>query len=423
MVIKTVDIQNYHGIEKLHVDFKEGINLLIGNNGAGKTSLLNALAVMLQEPLHLIQGLGTGGIDSDDAYQTTSRIGDAVIQTEAHYPIKIESNFVWNGKSYQSGRMKASESVSPGSLNYDLASAFNNLIGDRETLFPILCYFPAQRGKLKNEKESSLQISAGEPQRWQGYRNAFSGAQSLKTIQQWCFQMEFAEFQKKQEIREYAEFQRIVSRFCLIIDEKAKNPKVSFSSEKGSLVYFDGKDEKTLAQLSDGYQAILSMIIELAYRAVLLNPARQNLLHTIDGVVLIDEIEMHLHPAWQWKMLDALRQTFPKVQFIIATHSPIILSSANDAALFLMKSPDEVKELSNVYGYSVDDVLALPQGTLSQPARIKEYYNRAERILETGSEEELSKLIKNAKEELRNAPAVLKSFLDFIEVNKWLKDA
>ena len=71
----------------------------------------------------------------------------------------------------------------------------------------------------------------------------------------------------------------------------------------------------------------------------------------------------------------------------------------------------------------MDDVLALPQGTLSQPARIEEYYNRAERILETGSEEELSKLIKNAKEELRNAPAVLKSFLDFIEVNKWLKDA
>lgn len=423
MYIKTIDIQNYRGIEKLHVAFKEGVNLLIGNNGAGKTSLLNSLAIMLQEPLQMISGLAKDTVRLEDVYQTTAAIGDTVVQTDRHFPVKVESTVIWNKKKYQSGRKKASESTNSESMYYDLASIFNSKIGDKDTLFPILCFFPAQRGKLKIEKENNLQFSSGEPQRSQGYRNAFSDMHNMKAVQQWCLQMEFAEYQKKQKIREYKKFQTIVSHFCSVIDDHASNPKIYYSSEKTALVYFDGREEKEISQLSDGYQAVLSLVIELAYRAVLLNPMAEDLANTINGVVLIDEIEMHLHPAWQWKILDALRQTFPKVQFIIATHAPIILSSAREATIFLMKSPNEVKELNNVYGYSVDDVLSLPQGTMSQPARIKEYYDRVEDILETGAEEELNKMIETAKNELKNSPAVLKGLLDFIEINRWVKDA
>ena len=75
------------------------------------------------------------------------------------------------------------------------------------------------------------------------------------------------------------------------------------------------------------------MVLELAYRSVLLNPAMENIAAETEGVVLIDEIEMHLHPAWQWKVLKVLQETFPKVQFIISTHSPIVLSSAKNAMM------------------------------------------------------------------------------------------
>lgn len=423
MYIESIDIQNYHGISELHVDFHEGINLLIGNNGAGKTSLLNAIAVILQESFLRLSGVGFTDLYASDAYQTTTIMGDAIVNTERHYPIRIDSVISWENKNYPRSIIKSNESAIIERKEFEIVKLFEKRIGDKSATMPILCFLPAQRGKLKEVKTNTIQIAKGEPQRSQGYRNAFSGAQDISEIQQWCVQMDFAEYQKKKKIHEYTEFQAIISRFCSIMDDKAVNPKVYYSSEKSSLVYFDGADEKALYQLSDGFQAALCMIMELAYRAILLNPAMENTAKYVEGIVLIDEIEMHLHPAWQWIILGAFQQVFPKVQFIIATHSPIILSSANKATLLLMKSPNEVIELDSAYGYSIDDVLSLPQGTLSQPEKVKEYFDQIEGILESGTEEELNHLLEKAKEEFKDSPVVLKRILDFAEVNRWVEDA
>ena len=422
MYIKKADIQNYHGIENLHVDFAEGVNLLIGNNGAGKTSLLCALSAILQVSLAELK-VSVNMIDSSDAYQITTKIGDSTFQTIPQFPIKIDSSIIWNNTEYRNGCYISNSESTFAFSNLELMHDLQKNMGEGKGYSPIMCFFPAQRGKLKNVKINTISLSGAAPQRIQGYQNAFSGAQNIQEIQQWCVQMEFAEYQKKQKIHEYTEFQSIVSGFCSEIDEKAEDPKVSFSSEKGSLVYFNGKDEKTLPQLSDGYQAALCMIIELAYRAVILNPSMSQTARNVEGVVLIDEIEMHLHPAWQWKILNAFRKTFPKVQFIVATHSPVILSSANNARLLLMKSPNEILELSNAYGYNIDDVLSFSQGTISQPAKVKAYYDKIECCLENGEKEKLRQLLEEAKEELKASPAVLKSILDFVEINSWVEEA
>ena len=429
MYIKTIDIQNYHGIKELHVEFKRGVNLLIGNNGAGKTSLLNALSIILDEPLLMIHN-PVQFLEDKDAYQTTSIISDTVIQTKSHYPVKIDSTVIWQNKEYLC-RRELKHAIQSGNTHDDeishafedyIAQDFNDAIGDGSVSLPILAFFPAQRGKLENMMGSGFQMSGGETQRSQGYQGAFSGAQHIYDIQQWCFRMDFLEYQRKQKVREYSEFQSIVSGFCSLIDEDSRDPKLRFSSAKGALVYFDGKDEKPIGLLSDGYQAAFCIGMELAYRAVILNPSMTDVSQKIEGVVLIDEIEMHMHPAWQWKILDALQQTFPRLQFIIATHSPIIVSSARDAWLLLMKSPNEVSELDNAYGYNVDDVLSLLQGTLSQPKKIEEYYELVEKTLEDGTEKELDKIAENAKEELKDSPTVLRGLLEFIEVNRWVED-
>lgn len=422
MQIKSIDIQNYHGIKRLHVDFQEGVNLLIGNNGAGKTSLLNALSIMLNEPMVMLQGVAYNEINTTDAYQTTSIIGDVTVNTESHYPIVIDASFIWRDEKYHCQQRKENELSTIQRLDFNLAKEFKNKIGEPSVQFPLLCFLPAQRGKLKHNRTQSIPIVSEEPQRSQGYHNASKGAQNIDAIQNWCVQMEFAEYQRKGKIKEYTEFQSIVSYFLALIDENAKDPHICFSSEKGALVYYDGASEKPLHQLSDGFQAALCMIIDLAYRSVLLNPSIQELSQNIDGIVLIDEIEMHLHPAWQWKILDALQKTFPKVQFIIATHSPIILSSAKKASLFLMKSPSEIIPLSSAYGYQIDDVLSLSQGSMARPASVSTYYNQVESILETGTKNDLDKLLKKADEEFRDSPAILQGIHDFVEVNQWVED-
>ena len=138
---------------------------------------------------------------------------------------------------------------------------------------------------------------------------------------------------------------------------------------------------------------------------------------------MIDDIEMHLHPAWQWTILKALRETFPCVQFFVSTHSPIVLSSAKDASIYLMQDPNTIKKMDTGYGLQVNEVLTSLQGSGYQPERVSAYYNQMESILESGTDEELNHLLEKAKDEFADAPHVLKEIEDFAEVNRWVEKA
>ena len=84
-----------------------------------------------------------------------------------------------------------------------------------------------------------------------------------------------------------------------------------------------------VSQMSDGEKCTLALLGDLARRLALANPMKENPLLG-EGIVLIDEVELHMHPSWQRKVLYTLKETFPNIQFIVTTHSPIILSEADE---------------------------------------------------------------------------------------------
>jgi predicted ATP-binding protein involved in virulence len=108
---------------------------------------------------------------------------------------------------------------------------------------------------------------------------------------------------------------------------------VAFSFHEDDLVgMFFGIDGKTnlrmFRDLSDGYRRVISMVANIAYRCVRLNPhLRENAIRDAEGVVLIDEIDQHLHPTWQRKIVGDLKRVFPRLQFIVTTHSPFVVQS------------------------------------------------------------------------------------------------
>ena len=124
MFIKSADIYNYRGIEKLNVEFREGINLLIGDNGTGKTSLLNALAMILQEPLKFITGLQINQFGSDDVFQTATLAGSVTINRAYHYPIEIESTLCWQDEIYNHRVEKKNELTLSDSIEDEMATLF-----------------------------------------------------------------------------------------------------------------------------------------------------------------------------------------------------------------------------------------------------------------------------------------------------------
>ena len=144
-------------------------------------------------------------------------------------------------------------------------------------------------------------------------------------------------------------------------------PTLIYDARKQNLVYSEDKTKfEDIHNLSSGYQSLLWMVIDIAYRLAHLNP---NILQfqNITGIVFIDEIDMHLHPNWQWRIVNALTKTFPKIQFIVTTHSPIIISSSNHCNIIQLDSKQKVSYLTNSYGYSINDVLSLRLGSSEIP--------------------------------------------------------
>ena len=145
-------------------------------------------------------------------------------------------------------------------------------------------------------------------------------------------------------------------------------PLVEYTRDFEDITYTENGKTMLVNYLSAGYQSLLWMLMEISFRIALLNPEMSDYSQA-EGIVLIDEIDMHLHPRWQWKILDALHSSFPKVQFIAATHSPIIISSFRDAKL-LSIGQNGVEELSGAYAYSIDDVVAYKQGSSGIPQEL-----------------------------------------------------
>lgn len=424
MYLKNISLQNYKGIQNLSVEFKPGLNLLIGNNGAGKTSLLNAIAVALSNTLHLIPVSSFAMIEQSDIHVTTSTMGDATSAQRYHTPVIIDTLIGIGDNIYKSTLVKQVVSSTMKVEGNSIMHHIKTLV-DENLPLPLLNYQNSGRAgsTVFNAKTVfGMTLQQQRTARLSGYKNTFNKELNIDDILLWCMQMELTALQKGKEVREYKLFKSIVSTFVQAIDNKAKNPKIYHSFEWGYLVYVDDCKETPFYNLSAGFQSILCTAIELAYRISVLNPELTSLKEQ-EGIVLIDEIEMHLHPAWQWKILDALKNTFPKVQFIVATHSPIILSSAKDASLFLMKSVDEIISLENAFGYKINDVLELRQGTKDMPEEVSAYYDEAEKLLNAYDKKGLLKLQESIETAYGKDSYVAKSINDFIEVNRWIEEA
>ena len=120
------------------------------------------------------------------------------------------------------------------------------------------------------------------------------------------------------------------------------------------------------------------MVFDIAYRMAILNPMKKEKITDTCGVVLIDEIDMHLHPKWQWNVIEALRNVFPNVQFIAATHSPVLFASAKNIWLIDVDGTEPVYGYSH-YGIDVNTSMSVFQGTKEIPENVQQqvdaFYN------------------------------------------------
>lgn len=406
MILKEIELENFKSFEKIALKFEKGFNLLVGNNGAGKSSVLEGISLGMASFFEKTNDLKCKGIVTSDVRSKIFFSGDVTATTEYYTPTCISSSFSLKGKDFCVTRVKKDESSSSKTTNQPkkLANEAQSLLKIVDSSLPLLSFQSSSRvwQQKRSDFASELKALSNGVERKCGYVGCLDSAIDTKGIVNWVLSMDYAEYQKKSEIKEYKTFRELVAKFMQEMDELPDSPKLHYSTTLSDLVYETKTGIYKISQLSAGYQSVLWMVMDLAYRSVTLNPSINMAETPITGIVLIDEIDMHLHPKWQWKIIDALTRTFPSVQFIAATHSPIVISSCKNANIILIDENHKIDYLPSGYGVSVNDVLDLRLGSIDKPEVVSKLVADFDEAMETFDKDTVQKKIIKLEKELGN---------------------
>ena len=197
---------------------------------------------------------------------------------------------------------------------------------------------------------------------------------------------EQVEWQKGKKISEYEAVKNTLSHFMSVMNE-GEEAQIQFDKQSSELSCLIGETSLPIRYLSAGYQSLIWMVLDIAYRMAVLNPNLREQAAKSPGIVLIDELDMHLHPKWQWNIIEALQLAFPNVQFIAATHSPILIASCRNGQLIRVEK-DAVFYDASGYGMEINDVLRSAQGSEDIAEAVKKQADIIYELIDTGKFEQ-----------------------------------
>ncbi|MEA1893749.1 MAG: AAA family ATPase [Euryarchaeota archaeon] len=356
MKIHTLQLHNFRKFADNTFRFHPQFTVLIGDNASGKTSILDALAVMLGTYIPKSQeGATIGGIKKKDARLRIFEKYDQVTM-EQQKPTFLNAQGTLHEKRIEWTRNLGDRGKKARDLTQigedDLAAVSNG----EDVRLPVLLYYGT--GRLWDVHRK---VKIGKPgSRTVGYRNCMDPKSDHHLFKKWFSRLELSALQNNKTI-EVLEAVRDATKVCI---PGAK--RFYYDVANGALM-IEFKDEGycLFDNLSDGYRNMVAMVADIAHRAARLNPhLSANAATESSGVILIDEIDLHLHPQWQRHVVGDLQKAFPNIQFIVTTHSPFILQSLN---------PGEVIDLS---GIDDESTISLNQ-KIAEPSPKEEYSSKS----------------------------------------------
>lgn len=404
MRLKALTLTNYRQFSEVSLDFSDQLTVLAGNNGAGKTTILEGAAVAAGTLLTKFGGISSLSIKPSDARLASFELGSSD-DVQPQYPVKITAAGTVDGIDMEwsrslntaDSRMTYGEASNVIGISAKMQDRLQN--GDKTLVLPVIAYYGTGRlGDMYREKRDG---GSKESTRTNGYIDCLSGTANIKLMRNWFRNQTVKKYQRQEQgLGPIPEFEAVLRALekCYTNVTGFKDVRVLFNLNTNDLdVYYTENKERmriSMDQLSDGYKGTISLIADIAYRMAALNPQLlESVLVETDGIIMIDEVDLHLHPQWQKRVLKDLTEIFPKVQFIVSTHAPEVINSVYSENLVLLKDRQAVAVQSEVYGKDVRSVLEEIMEVEERPQEVADLFEEFYRLLEDAQFEQAEELL------------------------------
>lgn len=415
--LDRLELTNYRKFERYSIDFDERLTVLVGDNGSGKSSILAASAVAVGTFLYALAYAHQSNISGADARICAREMG-GVTDRQEQYPVVVSARgFVGEGEGnalewsrslqFPDGDMTHQDAQQLISLSRACAQRVKD--GDSELILPVIACYGTNRLWTKNGPRDRRRKAFS---RQDGYDHALDAGVSEDQMLTWFFKMTAQDLQRSQSLKPmeanplFASVRRAVEK-CFARVTGCDEVNVTYNLDADDLVIEYIESDRSVrrlpfAQLSDGYRVMLSMVADIAYRMALLNPALEDrVLSETAGVVLIDEVDLHLHPVWQARVLGDLTHLFPKVQFIVTTHAPVVISSVHARQVRVLGEGDSAHAPSGeIYGSDAGRVLVSVMGASERPEEVQEDFDKFYQALDAGDLEGSRKRLEQIEEKI-----------------------
>ncbi len=332
MKLNQLSVSNFRCYKNRNFNFHPEVNLIVGQNATGKTAVLDAVSIAIASWLIGFKKKNDKkNLEQTDATLTyVEREGEA--QFIEAWPVTVSATGCVNEKEISWERSKDSPT---GNTRYGNALELTALAKEcdknlaEKIMLPLISYYGTMRlwqDPRAPKVKSSLTKTSTKPSRLDGYKHCVDPRIASKELVAWFARQEWKSFQDGLE----PPMLSVVRNAVLNCIEDAKHLRFDAKREE-LLVWFKEREPQPFNMLSDGQRCVLALVADIAQKAATLNPHLGNkVLELTEGVVLIDELDLHLHPRWQRRIIDDLRSTFPKVQFICTTHSPFLIQAISN---------------------------------------------------------------------------------------------
>lgn len=326
IILKKLRLNNYRGFKNMELDINKQFTCIVGLNGSGKTTILGAIEksmlIFLNEnhlgsyrkPKYALNATDVH-IDENTTFveqceTVFSRLDFTVDENDS----SIEHSFEKIGRTG----------------NYYPSNYHGNDFKDAKNC-PIFAFYSINRRNVSARKRNQKALD--------GFNQIFAAWENVNLVNFDCFFDWYKnelldEYQLKEENSEYLNKELLTVKNAI---SSFFGDSIKLKIIRDQLIAVKNGVDFLFSNISDGEKSLILLFADIARRLAIANPNLENPLKG-NGVILIDEIEMHLHPSWQRKVCKALKETFPNCQFIITTHSPQVLGELQ---------PDEIRLLDD----------------------------------------------------------------------------